>query len=119
MKYGLACATAVVQHGAVAGGQIALASKFRGDELQLAKHGRVLRSGFRQRDQMLSRAGEDVGGRLRLNILEGENVRVFVYEFRWDFLISDFAEQAVVHERHPESSFSQLFSVSSVLKVSP
>ncbi len=102
MEYRLACAAAVVQHCAVPCCQFALARKFRGDQLQLAEHGRVLLSGFGQRYQMFPRADEDVTRRLRLNILEGKNIRVLVYEFRWDFFFPDFAEQAVVHEEHPE-----------------
>jgi hypothetical protein len=98
VKYRLASGAAVVQHGAVAGGQFALPGKFRGDELQLAQHGRVFRGGFRQRDDMLPWADEDVARRLGLNILESKNISVLVYEFLWDFFFSDFAEQAVVHE---------------------
>jgi hypothetical protein len=51
---------------------------------------------------MLSRADENVVRRLRLNILECEYFRVLVYEFRRNFFLSDFAEQAVVHEAYPE-----------------
>src|SRR5579863_8534465 len=102
MEYRLAGAAAVVQNCAIAGCQFALLRKFRSDELQLAEHGCVLLSGLCQRHDMFPRADEDVARRLRLNILEGKNIRILVDEFRRDFLASDFAEQAVIHEGHPE-----------------
>ena len=102
MKHRLACSAPVVQHCAVAGGQLAVRGKLRGDELQFAEHGGVLGAGIRQRSQMLARADEHVAGRLRLNILEGKQIGILVYEFRRDFFFSDFAEQAVVHQGHPE-----------------
>ena len=97
MKNGLTRSSPIVQDRAVAVRQLALRGKFRGDKLQFAEHGRVLGGGIGQRSQMLARADEDVAGRLRLNILEGKNIRVFVYEFRGDFFFSDFAEKAVGH----------------------
>ena len=48
---------------------------------------------------MLPRTEQDVDRRLRLDVLEGEDFRVLIDEFRRNFLASDFAEQAIVHER--------------------
>src|SRR5258708_1587443 len=51
---------------------------------------------------MFAGTDEDVAGRLRLNVLEGKNIRVLVNKLRRYFFFSNLAEQAVVHEKHPE-----------------
>jgi len=102
VEHGLPRAPPVVENCPIAIGELAILGKLRGDELQLAKHGCVLRSGLGQRDNVLPRADEDVAGRLRLNIFKREDFRVLVYDFRLYFFFSDLAEQAVVHKEHPE-----------------
>src|SRR5216683_222738 len=102
VKHRLPCPAPVVQHRAIAGSQFALTRKFRGDELQLAEHGCVLRGCISQGNKMFPWTNEDVAGRLRLNVLECKNIRVLVNKLRRYFFFSNLAEQAVVHEKHPE-----------------
>jgi hypothetical protein len=45
---------------------------------------------------------QDVARRLRLDVLEGKHLVVFVDDFRRDFFSPNFAEQAVGHEDYPE-----------------
>jgi hypothetical protein len=56
MKHRLPRATAVVKHSAVTRGKVPLSSEFCGDKLQLPQHGRILRAGIGERNQMLARA---------------------------------------------------------------
>src|SRR5882724_12359086 len=95
MKHGLACARTVIQDGAVAGEEFALACELCGDQLQLAKHGLILGCGFGQRFEMFPRANQDMRGRLRADVLEREDVRIFVDDLRWNFLRGNLAEQTV------------------------
>lgn len=46
MEHGLACAFAIVQHGAVATEQIPLSRQLGGHKLQFAEHSLILRAGI-------------------------------------------------------------------------
>src|SRR5579859_4387086 len=63
MKDGLAGACAVVEDRAIAGEKIAFAGELRGDQMQLADHGLVFGLRVVQRNEMFSRAEQDVRGR--------------------------------------------------------
>src|SRR5665213_4601657 len=117
MKHRLPCAAAVVEHRAVTCRKVALPCELCRDKLQLSQHGCIVGRRIRERNQMLARAQQDMAWRLRLNIFKRKNILVLINQFCWDFLVPDLAEQAIVHNQHPVSRFSQLYSVSSVLKV--
>src|ERR1017187_719612 len=99
MKHGLPSAAPVVEHGAVAVGQMAILGKLGGGQLQFAEHGDVVRRGFGQRIQMLPGTQQDMHRCLRLNILKREYFGVFVHQLRRNFPAADFAEQAIVHKK--------------------
>src|SRR6267142_2300219 len=82
MKYGLPCAKAVVKNGPVTIGELTLSGDLRGNELHAPEHRRILGRGIGERNVMLSGTNQNVRRRLRLNVLEGEDLGVFVHEFR-------------------------------------
>lgn len=92
VKNGLARAAAVVEHGAIAGEEIALPGQFGGDKMQLAKDRLVRRRSIVERGEMLAGADEKVSGSLWGDILERENVVIFIDNLRGDFPGPDFAE---------------------------
>src|ERR1700687_786038 len=98
VKHGLPRAASVVENGAVAVGQLALRCELRGNQLHASKHRRVLCRGFGQRDQVLPRADQEVGRRLRLDVFKREYFLVLIDQFRRDFFLADLAEQAIVHD---------------------
>jgi hypothetical protein len=51
---------------------------------------------------MLARADEDMRGRLRRDVFEGEKFRIFIHQFRRQFAFADLAKDAVIH-RPPAS----------------
>jgi hypothetical protein len=56
MKYGLTCASAIVEDRTITIQQVALAGQFRGNQLQLSNHRLVFRRRVIQRNEMFSRA---------------------------------------------------------------
>ena len=76
MEDGLACASAVVHHCAVAFGEIALAGELRRDHLEAAQEQSVGWRGVAERLDVLARADQDVRGRLRVDVFEGEDLVV-------------------------------------------
>ena len=72
MEDGLACPAAIVYDGAVAFQKIAFAGQLRGDQLQFAKNGLMFGCGFVERFEMFARANQNVRGRLRTDVFEGE-----------------------------------------------
>src|SRR2546423_9048639 len=99
VEYGLARSRAVVKNSAIAFQKIAFARQLRGYQLQLPKHGLIRGCGFVQRRKMFAWAEQNVRGRLRADVLEGKDFLVLIHELRRNFLIADFAEQAVsAHE---------------------
>jgi len=81
MKDGLAGACAVVEDRAIAREKIAFAGELRGDKMQFADDGLILRRRVIERNEMFSRAEQDVRGRLRADVLESENFGIFVDDF--------------------------------------
>jgi hypothetical protein len=51
---------------------------------------------------MLPGTKQNVDRRLGMDVLEREYFGIFVHEFRWNFLASNFAEQAIVHGESSE-----------------
>jgi hypothetical protein len=101
VKDGLAGAAAVIEDGAIAREEIAFGGELRGDELQFPEKGLIAVMRVLERRKMLSWADQNVRGRLGIDVFEGENVIVFVDEFRGNLLRADFAEKAVcVHLPH-------------------
>jgi len=98
VKHGLPGSAPVIEYCPVTIGELAVASDFCSDELQLAEHRGVFRARFGQRHKMFARDDENMAGRLWRDILESEDVVVFVNDFRGNLLFSNFAKQAVVHE---------------------
>ena len=81
VKNRLAGAGAVVEDGAVAGEQVALCGKFCGDELELSEERLVIMVRVVQRSEVFPWTNENVSGRLGANVLEGEDIVVFVDDF--------------------------------------
>src|SRR6266581_8899443 len=94
-------AASVVHHRAVAFEQLAFARQLRGDQLQLAKEGLIFGRGVGQRFEMLTRANQNVRGRLRTDIFKREELWILIHDFRGDLLRGDLAEQAVGAHRFP------------------
>src|ERR1700722_2209821 len=101
MKYRLTGAGTVVEDGAVAVEQIALAGELSGNQMQLADHGLIFGFCGVQRNKMLSRAQKNMRGRLWADVLERENVGIFVNNCRWNLFRGNFAEQAVSTHQFP------------------
>jgi len=72
MKHGLPCAAAVIDDRPISFGEIAVCGELCGDKLQLAQHRRVLRRRVGERTQMLPWTDQDVGWRLRVDVLKRE-----------------------------------------------
>ena len=102
MKNRLSRAASIIGHRAVTVREIAFRCKFRGDELHATEQRGVLGRSFRQRDQMLPRANQDVRRRLWLDVFKREYFIVGIDELRRNFFSADFAEQAIVHEGSSE-----------------
>jgi len=81
MEDGLAGAGAVVEDRAIAVEQIALAGELRGNQMELADHRLILVRRVVERNKMFSRDKQDVRRRLRADVLERENVGIFVDDF--------------------------------------
>ena len=101
MKHGLSRAASIVDDGAVAIGEFALPASLAATSCSLpsmAASAAVASVSdtrcFRGQIRMWSR-------RLGMDILEREYFGVLVHEFRWNFLASNFAEQAIVHKQNP------------------
>src|SRR2546426_518824 len=101
VKDRLARAGAIVQHSSVAFQQLAFARQLRGDQLQLAKERLIFGRGIGQRFEMLTRANQNVRGRLRADIFKREELWILIDDFRGDLLRGDLAEQAVGAHRFP------------------
>ena len=99
MKHGLAGTAAVVDHGAIAGEQVAFRGQLCRYQLQFAKQRLVSVLRIVQRGKMLSRANQNVRGRLGIDVFEREHVVVFIDKLRGNLLRADFAKKAVwVHK---------------------
>jgi hypothetical protein len=98
MKDGLAGARAYVEHGAVAILDPALAGNFGGYQLAVADQVGIFRLGFFQVDYVPLGDNEDMRGRLRIDVLEGEGALVFVHFLRRDSSRYDVAKQTICHK---------------------
>ena len=96
MKDGLPSTAAVVEDHAVAVGDLLLAGDLCGDEQQLPEDALVGGIGIVQRSEVFSRTDQDVRGRVRMAVLEGENFAILVDEFCGLLFASDLAEGAVL-----------------------
>lgn len=81
MEDGLAGAGAIVEDGAIACQEIALAGELRSDQMELADDGLIFGRRVVQRNEMFARHKQDVRGRLRADVFEGKDVRVFINDF--------------------------------------
>lgn len=79
---------------AVAFAKVFVASDFRCGPEQVAEQGRVMRTGFSKRDDVLARRDQDVYGRLRVDVGEGIALLVLVDGGGRDASLDDFAEEA-------------------------
>jgi len=108
---GLSGAGADVEDGAVSVFDVPLAGDLRGDEVAAANDFCVGDLGLFQTRKMFPGNDENMGGRLRMNIFEGEHVIVFVNLFRGKLAADDAAEKAIgagvshwrVHRRNDNS----------------
>jgi hypothetical protein len=107
MENGLTSSTPVVEDGAIAGMKIPLRSEFSSNELEFAEQPLIFRGSVMKSSKVFARANQNVGGRLRADIFERENLLVFVNEFRRNFLGTDFAKKTMgVHHFTPEGAAS-------------
>src|ERR1700724_83563 len=84
--------------------QVALAREPGRHRLQSAQHHFVSGSGVCKRTDMFARADQQMRRGLRTNIFESKNLRIFVYDLRWDLLRRDLAEKAIgAHRLAPVS----------------
>jgi hypothetical protein len=95
VKYGLSGTGADVEDGAVSLLDVALARDLGGGEVAAADDFGVGGLGFFQSGKMFFGNDENVRGRLRFDVFEGEDVFVLVNFFGWDFAADHTAEQAI------------------------
>ncbi len=92
MKHGLARTAATVDYCAVPIEEIALTGDLRRDQMKFAKDDLILGNSIVQRCEVLSRANENVRGRLRADVFKGKYIRVFVHNLGRNLLARDLAE---------------------------
>lgn len=104
VKHGLARARADVEDGAVAMLDVALAGDLRCGEMAAANDFCVSGFGFFQIRKMPLRNNEHVGGRLRMDVLEGVNILIFMNLLGGNLAADDAAEKAIrIRHRCPLS----------------
>ena len=92
----LAAVAPSVDHDAEAVLGSLLAGKTRRKRKHFTQKRGVARIGMRERCKVLLRDDEKVNGRLRVDVLKGEDFIVFIDLGRRDLSLGDFAENAVV-----------------------
>jgi hypothetical protein len=92
---GLSGARTDVEDGAVSVFDVALAGNLRGDEMAAANDFCVAGLGLFQTRKVFLGNDENMRGRLRVNVFEGEDVIVFVNLLRGEFAPDDAAEKAI------------------------
>src|ERR1035437_5920929 len=97
MKHGLPGAAAVVDDRTITVGQLALSGELCSHQLQAPEHCRVLSRGIGERNDVLPRTNQDVGRRLRMDVLKREDCLVLVHQLCGNFFSADLAEQAIFH----------------------
>src|SRR5713226_2263707 len=95
MKNRLPRAAAVVDNRAITLQQIALARDLRCGELQLSQQALFLGGRIVQRRKVFLRANQDVRGRLRADVLKGENLVIFIGDLGKNLFPRNLAKQAV------------------------
>jgi len=95
VEHGLSGAGADVEDGAVALLDVALAGDVGGGEVAAADEFGVGGLGLFQSREMFLGDDENVRGRLRVDVFEGENVVVLVNFTGGNFALDDAAEEAV------------------------
>jgi hypothetical protein len=98
VKNGLASMWANVEHGSVAILDAALARDIGGDELAAANQFGILGRSLLQPANMFLRNHKHVSWRLRVDIVEGVGMFVFVDFLGGNFSSNDPAEQTIVHD---------------------
>ena len=96
---GLAAVVPGVDDSAIAFAEPFVAGDLSCDREEMTEQGRVMRSGFGERDQVFARGNEDVRGSLRIDVGEGVALVVLKDGCRWDGSLDDFAEEAA-HDAH-------------------
>lgn len=98
VRHGFTTVWAVVNHHAIAGGEIELAGEGRGGEQEVAKHGLIGgRRGANARNGLFWN-DEHVHGSLWLDIVDGDAELVFVDDLSRDFASDDFFEEGHANE---------------------
>src|SRR5437868_2707654 len=94
MKHRLICICVRVYHCSLTAFRQALGLRdFSSQQMHLTDERRVSR--FVQRRDVFSRNNEDMGGRLRIDVAEGNAARVLHDELSWNRLRDDFAKEAI------------------------
>jgi len=81
MEDGLAGAGAIVEDGAIAVEKIAFSGELCGDQMQLADDRLIFMRRVVQGNKMFSGDKQDMCGRLGADVLERENIWIFVNDF--------------------------------------
>jgi len=97
VEHGLPRFRSHVEDSAVAVFDSALASDGGGGQVKASDELCVFRLSFFQATNMLLGNNQNVRGRLRIDVLEGDRVLVFIYFLGGDFAVDDAAEEAVCH----------------------
>ena len=95
MLDGLAAVVSCVDDGAVTFVEALLAGDFSDCREQMAQQRRVFWGGVGERGDVLARYDQDMHGRVRMNVGEGDALVVFVHASGGDGAIDDFAEETV------------------------
>lgn len=95
VEHRLSGAGADVEDGAVSVLDFALAGDLSGGEMAAPDEFRISQFSFFQSRKMFLGDDEDVRGRLRIDVFEGEDMVVFVNFFRRDVSTNDAAEEAI------------------------
>src|SRR5215470_3305428 len=98
VKYGLAGVAVGVEDRPKAAGQPSLLGERGGPSDQLAHDAIVARLDVVQRCDMPLRHDEDMGRRLRIDVVEGEDAVVLVDDRSRHLALDDLAEKAVAHD---------------------
>jgi hypothetical protein len=88
-----------IEHGSVAVFNTALAADLGGHQMESADHFGVFVMGFLQASDVCLRNDQNVCGRLRIDVFEGDCMRVFVNLLGGDFALDDSAEETVSHRK--------------------
>ena len=84
---------AVINDRTITRCEAALRGELGGNTQGAAENGGIFGSRVVERGGVLSGADQDMRGRLRRDVFKGEKIRVFVDDFRGNFLAADFAEK--------------------------